>query len=277
MSSHWDIRSPEFLRRQPSYRKELSARSPEHVTNSRYIQISAPVQPGNSGGPLLDTSGHIVGIVSGKLNAMRVQNYTGDIPQNVNFAIKGDTAKAFLESRAIKYETARSDQQLSAADVADLGRPFTAYIECRNTPQLPSARSEPSQPGSSAPTRGPSSFWSHNGSIVYLIAEGLQREFRYYRPREVMLQAGARPDSLLFTGKSENDGYVGTAFIFNPRCGQIPYTVSGPILDNYRRVRLRGRAPRMGSDCRIKGYLTDTLEFTLIGKSLSQPTAAAPD
>ncbi len=36
--------------------------------DSRYIQISAPVQPGNSGGPLLDTSGHIVGVVSGKLS-----------------------------------------------------------------------------------------------------------------------------------------------------------------------------------------------------------------
>jgi hypothetical protein len=37
--------------------------------DSRYLQISAPVQPGNSGGPLLDASGHLVGIVTGKLNA----------------------------------------------------------------------------------------------------------------------------------------------------------------------------------------------------------------
>jgi S1-C subfamily serine protease len=51
--------------------------------DSRYFQISAPVQPGNSGGPLLDASGHLVGIVTSKLNAASVARVTGDIPQNV--------------------------------------------------------------------------------------------------------------------------------------------------------------------------------------------------
>src|SRR5262249_21233898 len=61
--------------------------------DTRYLQISAPVQPGNSGGPLLDTSGHLVGIVTGKLNASAVQRFTGDIPQNVNFALKAEVAR----------------------------------------------------------------------------------------------------------------------------------------------------------------------------------------
>jgi len=98
--------------------------------DARYIQISAPVQPGNSGGPLLDTSGHVVGIVTAKLNAVRVARFTGDIPQNVNFAIKAEVARAFLESKDIVYRTVRSDQQLSTADVGDIARLFTAYIEC---------------------------------------------------------------------------------------------------------------------------------------------------
>jgi hypothetical protein len=54
----------------------------------RTIQISVPVQPGNSGGPLADEAGNVVGIVVAKLNAATVFNYTGDIPQNVNFAVK---------------------------------------------------------------------------------------------------------------------------------------------------------------------------------------------
>ena len=52
------------------------------------LQISAPIQPGNSGGPVLDQSGHVIGVVVSKLNAIKAASITGDIPQNVNFAIK---------------------------------------------------------------------------------------------------------------------------------------------------------------------------------------------
>ena len=53
----------------------------------RFVQISAPVQPGNSGGPLFDSSGHVIGVVVAKLDAVRVAQITGDVPQNVNFAV----------------------------------------------------------------------------------------------------------------------------------------------------------------------------------------------
>jgi S1-C subfamily serine protease len=97
--------------------------------DSRYLQISAPVQPGNSGGPLLDASGHLVGVVTAKLDALRFARFTGDIPQNVNFALKAEVARTFLDSKGIAYQTARSDLQLSPADVGDLARPFTVPIE----------------------------------------------------------------------------------------------------------------------------------------------------
>ena len=58
------------------------------LNDSRFMQISAPVQPGNSGGPLLDTSGHVVGVVAEKLNALKIARATGSIPENINFAIK---------------------------------------------------------------------------------------------------------------------------------------------------------------------------------------------
>jgi hypothetical protein len=97
------------------------------------IAISAPVQPGNSGGPLLDGSGHLVGIVTAKLNALRVARFTGDIPENVNFAIKAEVARTFLDSKGIKYQMERSDKQLSPADIGDVARPFTLQIECERT------------------------------------------------------------------------------------------------------------------------------------------------
>ena len=54
----------------------------------RFYQITVPVQSGNSGGPLFDKYGRAIGIVSSKLNTINMLNWTGDIPQNVNYAIK---------------------------------------------------------------------------------------------------------------------------------------------------------------------------------------------
>jgi S1-C subfamily serine protease len=59
------------------------------LDNRRNLQISAPIQPGNSGGPLLDQFGNVIGVVVAKLDAAKAASIIGDIPQNVNFAIKG--------------------------------------------------------------------------------------------------------------------------------------------------------------------------------------------
>ena len=56
--------------------------------DSRDIQISAAIQSGNSGGPVFDGSGLLLGIVQSKLNVMKAASVTGDIAQNVNFAIR---------------------------------------------------------------------------------------------------------------------------------------------------------------------------------------------
>ena len=98
--------------------------------DSRFIQISAPVQPGNSGGPLLDSSGNVVGVVVSKLNALKVAQMTGDIPQNVNFAVSLFTLQSFLEANAVDYVTVRSNKNLSTADVAAIGKRFTYLLEC---------------------------------------------------------------------------------------------------------------------------------------------------
>ena len=62
----------------------------------RAWQISVPVQPGNSGGALLDENGNVIGVVVSKLGLKAVRA-TGDIPQNVNYAVKSTYALALLE------------------------------------------------------------------------------------------------------------------------------------------------------------------------------------
>ncbi len=96
----------------------------------RLIQISAPVQKGNSGGPVLDMAGRAVGVVVAKLDAMKFARATGDLPQNVNFAVSAGAARAFLDAEGIDYATAPSDTPRRAEEVAAEARAFTALLEC---------------------------------------------------------------------------------------------------------------------------------------------------
>ncbi|NKC32372.1 trypsin-like peptidase domain-containing protein [Falsiroseomonas selenitidurans] len=89
-------------------------------------QISAEVQPGNSGGPLLDMQGHVVGVVVAKLDSRRVQNV-----DNVNFAVKGEAAQAFLRRAGLAFRTeASSGADRSAADVGDIAHRSTVLLRC---------------------------------------------------------------------------------------------------------------------------------------------------
>jgi TPR repeat protein len=98
--------------------------------DSRQAQITAPVQPGNSGGPLLDESGNVVGVVSSKLDALAIAELVGDLPQNVNFAIKGAIARSFLESNAISYLTAPSSGPKANTAIAEKARKSVVIVEC---------------------------------------------------------------------------------------------------------------------------------------------------
>ena len=66
--------------------------------DARYFQISVPVQPGNSGGALVDERGNVVGVVSAKLSARTALSATGVLPENVNYAVKSSFLLSFLES-----------------------------------------------------------------------------------------------------------------------------------------------------------------------------------
>jgi S1-C subfamily serine protease len=96
----------------------------------RYFQISAPVQPGDSGGPLLDDAGLVVGMVNAELNSIAVAKITGDLPQNVNFAIKGNVITSFLEAHSIGYRSQAPATKLDLTAVADRAQQFTVLVVC---------------------------------------------------------------------------------------------------------------------------------------------------
>ncbi len=99
--------------------------------DSRMLQISAPIQPGNSGGPVLDLFGNVVGVVVSKLDALKYAEVSKDVAQNINFSIKTAVAINFLETNSIAFNSRRSDKQLAPAEIADQARSFTVYIECK--------------------------------------------------------------------------------------------------------------------------------------------------
>jgi serine protease Do len=96
--------------------------------DTRFLQLSTPIQPGNSGGPVLDMSGNVVGVVRARLNEQAVK----DIPQNVNFAIQVPIVINFLSVRGVaaKVDLLKSTQTLVPSDVADLAKKFTVQVYC---------------------------------------------------------------------------------------------------------------------------------------------------
>jgi len=99
--------------------------------NRSQFQISAPVQPGNSGGPMLDMQGNLVGVVVSKLNAQKIAQATGDIPQNINFAVKGEAALSFVQRAGLTPRLADSTgPERGAADVGEVAQRSAVFIRC---------------------------------------------------------------------------------------------------------------------------------------------------
>jgi S1-C subfamily serine protease len=94
------------------------------------MQISAPVQPGNSGGPVVNSAGQVVGVVVSKLDAQMVADATGDIPQNINFAIRAEIAKLFLYQNGVEPVEAEEAAALPPEDLAEVGQTFTKLVTC---------------------------------------------------------------------------------------------------------------------------------------------------
>ena len=76
---------------------EIASLSGAH-DDPRYFQISTPIQPGNSGGALIDERGNVVGVVAAKLSERAARATSGTPAEIVNYAIKSAYLLALLES-----------------------------------------------------------------------------------------------------------------------------------------------------------------------------------
>jgi S1-C subfamily serine protease len=102
------------------------------------LQTDVPLQSGNSGGALLDRHGQVIGVVFAKLNALRIAQITGDLPQNVNFAIKIGPLKQLLDAHKVHYTTGAPDAPvLSNQQIASEARAWTVPIACQRSGPAP--------------------------------------------------------------------------------------------------------------------------------------------
>jgi len=90
------------------------------------------VQQGNSGGPLLNESGNVIGIIVSKLNASLIQKVTGDIPQNINFAIKDSIAKMISNAHNVHYVMTEDNKKLSTKEIGSKAAKFILKLQCWN-------------------------------------------------------------------------------------------------------------------------------------------------
>jgi S1-C subfamily serine protease len=97
-----------------------------------HIQISAPIQPGNSGGPVVDQYGNVVGVVVGQINELFIAEQGGSIPQNVNFAIRGEIAKIFMSQAGVDAEIGSRTIPLAPEEIGERISESTFLIECVN-------------------------------------------------------------------------------------------------------------------------------------------------
>ena len=93
------------------------------------MQFSAPIASGNSGGPILDQSGQVVGLVYSSLNKERLRD-GGVNAENINFGVKGAVIRAFLSTAGIEPRVAPSGPARGRAEIVREARGFIYRIRC---------------------------------------------------------------------------------------------------------------------------------------------------
>ena len=97
--------------------------------NYSEIQIDAALQPGNSGGPIMDEYGNIIAVAVAKLDMKKILEDYGVIPENTNFGIKASAVRNLLQGNAVSIKTPNTEI-LSKQELSRIATDGTVFLSC---------------------------------------------------------------------------------------------------------------------------------------------------
>lgn len=93
------------------------------------IQIDAALQPGNSGGPILDEYGNVVAVAVAKLSLEKILKDYGVVPENTNFGVKVSAVKNLMEGNGIPFKSPNTEV-ISKRELSQIATDGTVYLTC---------------------------------------------------------------------------------------------------------------------------------------------------
>ena len=98
--------------------------------NVNQFQLTAPIQPGNSGGPIYNEYGGVLGMTVATISTQKFEEYVESLAQNINFGIKQSTLIKFLDQLDIEYNLGNANFFAGDANVAEVAKESTLLIKC---------------------------------------------------------------------------------------------------------------------------------------------------
>ena len=102
--------------------------------NYSNFQTDAPMQPGNSGGPIINQKGNVVGVAVAKLDYIKIIEDFGAIPEGTNFGIKSSTVQQFIKANNVNSASTNL-MDMSNKDLGKKIQKATVYLDCWMTAQ----------------------------------------------------------------------------------------------------------------------------------------------
>lgn len=100
------------------------------MQNINQFQFTAPIQPGNSGGPILNEYGGVIGMSVATVSNKKFEEMVDTLVQNINFGIRQSSVQSLLDQEEIKYETGNPNWFRNEESVAEEAKAGTVLVKC---------------------------------------------------------------------------------------------------------------------------------------------------